>query len=181
MSCSLTRSGLCSNAIFFSSVSQFSRSVMSDPMCDHLWPHGLQHARLPYPSPTPGVYSNSCPLSWWYHPSISSSIVPFSSCLQSFPASGSFQMSQFLASSGPSIGVSASASVLPVNIQDWFPLGLIRDTYTPIPSIPSSLLYLFFCGIYYHLTFYYIFAYFLSPVAESQEYFCLSSSLYPNT
>ena len=81
-----------------------------------------QHARPPCPSPTPGAYSNSCPLSRWCHPTISSSIVPFS-CLQSFPASGSFQMSQFFASSGRSIGVSASTSVFPMNIQDWFPLG----------------------------------------------------------
>ena len=80
-------------------------------------------AAPPCPSPTPGVYSNSCPLSWWCHPTISSSVIPFSSCLQSFPASGSFQMSQLFASGGQSIGVSASASVLPMNIQDWFPLG----------------------------------------------------------
>ena len=84
---------------------------------------GLQHARLPCPSPTPRVYSNSCPLSWWCHPTISSSVIPFSSCLQSFPASGSFPMHQFFSSSGQSIGVSASASVLPMNIQDWFLLG----------------------------------------------------------
>ena len=98
---------------------QFSRSVVSDS----LQPHGLQHARPPCPSPTPKVYSDSCPLSRWCHPTISSSVVPFSSCLQSFPASGSFQMNQFFASGGQSIGVSASASVLPMNIQDWFPLG----------------------------------------------------------
>ena len=98
---------------------QFSHSVMSNS----LWPHGLQHARPPCPSPTPGVYSNSCALSLWCHPTISSSFVPFSSCLQSFPASGSFQVSQFFASGGQSTGVSASASVLPMNIQDWFPLG----------------------------------------------------------
>ena len=98
---------------------RFSHSVVSDS----LRPHGLQHARPPCPSPTPGVYSNSCPLSWWCHPTISSSVVPFSSCLQSFPASGSFPMSQFFASGGQSIGVSASASVLPMNIQNWFPLG----------------------------------------------------------
>ena len=94
---------------------QFSCSIVSD--C--LWPHGLQHARPPCPLPTPGVYSNSCPLSQWCHPTISSSVVPFSSHLQSFPASGSFQMSQFFISGGQSIGVSASASVLPMNIQDW--------------------------------------------------------------
>ena len=91
-------------------------------MSDSLQPHGLQHARLPSPSPTPRAYSNSCPLSWWCHPTISSSVIPFSSCLQSFPASGSFQMSQLFSSGGQSIGVSVSTSVLPVNIQDWFPL-----------------------------------------------------------
>ena len=100
------------------SVSQFSRSVVSDS----LWPHGLQHTRPPCPSPTPGVYSNSGPLSQWCHPTISSSVVPFSSHLQSFPASGSFQMNQLFVSSGQSIGASASTSVLPMNIQDWFPL-----------------------------------------------------------
>ena len=87
-----------------------------------LWPLGLQHNSPPCPSPTPGVHSNSCPLSRWCHPTISSSFIPFSH-LQSFPASGSFQMSQFFASDGQSIGASASASVLPMNIQDWFPLG----------------------------------------------------------
>ena len=99
---------------------QFSRSVVSGS----LWPHGLQHARPPCPSPTPRACSNACSFSQWCHPTISSSVIPFSSCLQSFPASGSFQMSQFFTSGGQSIGVSASASVLPVNIQDWFPLGL---------------------------------------------------------
>ena len=98
---------------------QFSRSVMSNS----LRPHGLQHARPPCPSPTPRIYSNSCPLSQWCHPVISSSVIPFSSCPQSFPASGSFPMSKFFPSGGESIGVSASASVLPMNIQDWFPLG----------------------------------------------------------
>ena len=90
---------------------------------DSLQPHGPQHSRLPCPSPTPGACSNSCPLSQWCHPTISSSVVPFSSHLQSFPASGSFQISQFFPSGGQSIGVSASASVLPMNSQDWFPLG----------------------------------------------------------
>ena len=107
------------HAYQFSSV-QFSRSVVSDS----LHPHGLQHARLPCPSPTPRAYSNTCPLSQWCHPTISSSIVPFASCLQSFPASGSFPMSQFFASDGQSIGVSASVSVLPMSIQHWFPLQL---------------------------------------------------------
>ena len=98
---------------------QVSRSVLSDS----LRTHGLQHSRPPCPSPTPWDYSHSCPLSRWCHPTISSSVVPFSSCPQSFPASGSFQMSQFFTSGGQSIGVSASAVVLPMNIQDWFPLG----------------------------------------------------------
>ena len=98
---------------------QFSHSVMSDSF----WPIGLQHTRPPCPSPTPRAYSNLCPLSQWCHPTISSSLIPFSSCLQSFPASGSFTMSQFFSSGGQSIGVSASASVLPMNIQDRFPLG----------------------------------------------------------
>ena len=92
-------------------------------MSNSLWPHGPQHARPPCPSPTPGVYSDSCPLSRWCHPTISSSGVPFYSHLQSFPASRSFQMSQFFTSGGQSIRVSASASVLPMNIQDLFPLG----------------------------------------------------------
>ena len=96
---------------------QFSPSVVSD----YLRPHGLQHASLPCPSPTPGVYSNSCPLHHWCHPTISSSAVPFSSCLQSFPASGCFLKSQLFVSSGQTIG--ASTSVLPVNTQDWLPLG----------------------------------------------------------
>ena len=99
---------------------QFSHSVVSDS----LWfRFGLQHARFSCPSPTPRACWNSCPSSWWCQPTISSSVVPFSSCLQSFPASGSFPRSQFFTSSGQSIGVSASASVLPMNIQDWFPLG----------------------------------------------------------
>ena len=92
----------------------------------HVWllrPHELQHTRTPCPLPTPGVYSNSCPSSWWCHPAISSSVVPFS-CLQSFPASRSFPVSRPFPSGGQSIGLSASASVLPMNMQDWFPLGL---------------------------------------------------------
>ena len=106
-------------ALKIRSISQFSHSVVSDS----LWPHGLQHSRLPCPAPTTGACSNSCPSSQWCHPTISSSVVPFSSHLQSFPASGSFQMSQFFASRGQGIGVAASASVLPMNIQNWFPLG----------------------------------------------------------
>ena len=96
--------------------------VVHSVIPNSLWPQGLQHARLLCPSLSPGACSNSCPLSWWCCPTISSSAVPFSSCLQSFPASGSFPMSQFLASGGQSIG--ASVSVLPMNIRDWFPLGL---------------------------------------------------------
>ena len=99
---------------------QFSHSVMSHS----LQLHGLQHSRLPCPSPTPGVCSNSCPLSQCCNRTISSSVVPFSSHLQSFPASGSFQMSHFFTLVGQNIGVSTSESVLPMNIQDWFPLGL---------------------------------------------------------
>ena len=91
-------------------------------MSDSLQHHGLQHARLPCPSPTPGTCSNSCKLSRWCHPTVSSSVIPFSSCVQSFPSSGAFQMSQFFASGGQSIGVSASTSVLPVNTQNWFSL-----------------------------------------------------------
>ena len=102
----------------FSSI-QFSPSVVSNS----LWPHEPQHARPPCPSPTPRVHPNPCPLSQWWHPTISSSIIPFSSCPQSFPALMSFQMSQLSTSGGQSIGVSASTSVLPMNIQDWFPLG----------------------------------------------------------
>ena len=93
-------------------------------MSDCLWPHGLQHTRLPCPSLSPRVCSNSCPLSWWCHPTIPSSAVPFSSCPQSFPASGSFPVSQLFASGGQTIQASASAPVLAMNIQDWFPLGL---------------------------------------------------------
>ena len=106
-------------ATFPYSYSSVSCSVMSDSLRSH----GLQHARPPCPSPAPGVYSNSCPSSQWCHPTISSSIVPFSSFLQSFPVSESFPVNQFFASGGRSIGASDSASVLPVNIQDWFPLG----------------------------------------------------------
>ena len=98
---------------------QFSHSVVSDS----LRPHGLQHTRPPCPSPTLGVHPNPCPSSWWCHPTISSSVVPFSSCPQYVPASGSFQMSQLFVSGGQSIGVWASTTVLPMNTQDWFPLG----------------------------------------------------------
>ena len=117
---------------------KFSHSVVSDSR-----PHGLQRARLPCSSPTPGTYSNSCLLSWWCHPTISSSVVPFSSCLQSCPASGAFQMSQFFAQGGQSIGISASGSVLPMNIQDfridWFDLLVVQATLesSPTPQFKS--------------------------------------------
>ena len=101
------------------SLVQFSHSVVSDS----LWPHELQHVRPPCPSPTPRVYPNSCPLSRWCHPTISSSVVPFSFCPQFFSPSGSFQMSQLFTSGGQSTGVSASTSVLPMNTQDRSPLG----------------------------------------------------------
>ena len=116
---------------------QFSHSVMSDS----LQPHGLQSTRLLYASSSPRAYSNSCSLSRWCHPTTSFSVVPFSSCLQSFPASGSFQMSQFFASSGQSIEVLASASVLPMNIQGWSPLGwtgLISLQHKGHPRVFSS-------------------------------------------
>ena len=113
----------------------FSLSVTSDS----LHPHRVQHAWLPCPSPSPGACSNSCPLSRWCHPTISSSVIPFSSCLQSFPASGSFQMSQLFASGGQSTGVSASTSVLPMNTKDWSPLGWIGwISFSPRDSQESS-------------------------------------------
>ena len=106
----------------FQSSVQFSRSVLSDSS----WSHELKRTRPPGPSPNPGVHPNSYLLSWWCHPTISSSVIPFSSCPQSFPESGLFQMSQLLASGGQSIGVSASTSVLPMNTQDWSLLGWTR-------------------------------------------------------
>ena len=113
---------IASTSVVFKVLSvQFSHSVMSNSL-ELLRPHGLQHARPPCP-PTPGAYSDSCPLSRWCHPTISSSVIPFSSCLQSFPASWSFQMSQLFTSGGQRVGALASASVLPMNTQDWFPLG----------------------------------------------------------
>ena len=137
-------------------VIQFSRSVVSDS----LQPHGLQHARLPCLSPTPGACSNSCPSSQWCHPTVSSSVVPFSSCPPSFPESRSFPMIQFFASGGQSIGVSASTSVFPVNTQDWCPLGwtgwislqskgLSRVFVTPqFKSINSSVLSFLYSPIF---------------------------------
>ena len=107
-------------------------------MSNSLWPHELQHARPPYPSPTPGVYSDSCPSSQWCHPAISSSVIPFSSCPQSLPASGSFPMSQLFAWGGKTIGVSASASLLPMNTQDWSPLGCMLVVYLAAYNIYSD-------------------------------------------
>ena len=110
--------GIASNMAAIVSLVQFSRLVTSSS----LRPHEPQHARPPCPSPTPRVHPNPCPLSWWCHPTMSSSVIPFSSCPQSFPASGSFPMSQLFPLGGQSIGVSASTSVLPMNTQDWSPL-----------------------------------------------------------
>ena len=112
-------SGVSYLSLWFSLSVQFSHSVTSDSLRSH----ESQHARPPCPSPTAEVHPNSCPLSWWCHPTISSSVIPFSSCPQSFPPSGSFQMSQLFPSGAQSIGVSASTSVLPMNTQDWYPLG----------------------------------------------------------
>ena len=133
---------------------KFSHSVVSNS----LQPHGLQHDSLPSPSSAPRACSKSCPLSQWCHPTFSSSVVPFSSCLQSFPASGPFPMSDFFTSGGQSIGNSALASVLPMNIQDWFPLGLI-GLISLLSKWPSRIFFnitvqnhqffgaqLFFCG-----------------------------------
>ena len=125
------------NTIQNRSSGQFSHSVVSNSLRSH----EPQHPRPPCPSPTNRVYSNSCPLSWWCHPNVSSSVIPFSSCPQSFPASGSFQMSQLFISGGQSIGVSASTSDLPMNTQDWSPLGWTgwspcspRDSQEPSPT-----------------------------------------------
>ena len=125
----------CYSRIWILSSVQFSRSVVSDS----LQPHESQHARPPCPSPTPGVYPNSCPSRRWCHPAISSSVIPFSFWPQSLPASGSFPMSQLFAWSGQSIGVSASASVLPVNVQGWFPLGLTGFSLLQHHSLKASV------------------------------------------
>ena len=135
---------------------QFSRSVVSNS----LWPHGLQHTRSPCPSPTPGVYSNLCPVSQWCNLTISSSVIPFSSCLQSFPASGSFLKSQFFASAGQNIGTSASASVFPMNIQDLFPLGL-----TSLISLQSKGL----SGVFSNTT------------VQKHQFFSIQPSLWSNS
>ena len=133
-------------------LSQLSSVAQS---CLILRPHGLQHARPPCPSPTPRAYSNSCPLSWWCHPTISSSGIPLSSRLQSFPASGFFPMSQFFPSGGQSIRASASASVLPVNIQDWFSLGhwldllAVQGTLKSLLQHHSSKASIFWCSDFF--------------------------------
>ena len=118
---------MCNNLIFSTANTitvQFSKIQLNcSVMSNSLWPHGLQHARLPCPSPTCEVCLNPCQLSWWCHPTISSSVIPLSSCPQSFSTSGSFPMSQFFIPGGQSIGASASVSVLPMNILNWFPLG----------------------------------------------------------
>ena len=117
----------------------FISEIYHSVVCDSLQPHGLQHTRPPRPSLSPGACSDSCPLSWWCHSTISSSVTPFSSCLQAFSASGAFPMSWLFALNGWSIGASASASVLPMNIQDWFPLdGLVGFLCSPRDSQESS-------------------------------------------
>ena len=130
--------------------SLFSRSVMSDS----LWPHGLQHARLPCPSPSPGACSNSCPLSWWCHSTISSSVAPFSFCLPSCPTSESFRMSQLFTSGSQSTGASVSPSVLPMSIQDWFPLGLtgihgIQGIFKSLLQLHSSKASILQCSTFF--------------------------------
>ena len=115
--------GMLKNVLIFATLKICSVQFNCSAVSNSLRPHELQHARPPCPPPTPRVHSNPCPLSRWCHPTISSSVVPFSSCPQYFPASGSFQMSQLFTSGGQSIGVSASTSVLPMNTQDWSPLG----------------------------------------------------------
>ena len=139
---------------------QFSHSVVSKS----LWLDEPQHSRPPCPSPTPGVYPNSCPLSWWCHPAISSSVIPFSSCPQSFPASGSFPMSQLFASGGQSIGVSASTSVLPMNTQGWSPCITILMSVTLFKTAnchPNSLSCYYFLTVWsnyiFNLLIYYIY------------------------
>ena len=139
------------SSLLFSSV-QYSCSVLSD----YLWPNGLQHARPPYPLPTPGVYSNSCPLSRWCHSTISSSLVHFSSHLQSFPASGSFLMSHFFASGGQSIGVSASASVLSPEYSrlisfrmDWLDLLAVQGTLNSLLQYHSSKASILLCSAFF--------------------------------
>ena len=134
--------------------SQFSCSIVSDS----LRPHGLQHNRVLCPSPTPRACPNSCPLSQWCHPTISSFVGPFSSCLQSLPANGSFPLSQFFASGNQSIGVSASASVLPMNIQDWFPWGLTG--WLSLQSKGRSRV-------------------FPNTTVQKHQFFCAQLSLYP--
>ena len=129
---------------------QFSQSLSCVRLFTTPWP---QHTRPPCPSPTPGVYPNSCPLSWWCHPAVSSSVIPFSSCPQSFPASGSFQMSQFFTSGGQSIRISASASVLPVNVQDfrmdWLDLLAIQGTLKTLLQHHSSKALIFRCSAFF--------------------------------
>ena len=141
--------------MIFSSV-QFSRSVVSES----LRPYEPQHARPPCPSPTPRVHPNPCPLSLWCHPTSSSSVIPFSSCPESFPASGHFQMSWYFASGGQNIGASALASVLPINIQDWFPLGL-----TGLISLSSKGLSRVFSN----------------TTVQKHQFFCAQLSLWSNS
>ena len=142
----ITELQLLLQAMFFSRYMMrnvMARSFSFSSVTDSLQPHGLQHTRLPWPSPTPRACSNWCPLSQWCHPTISSSVIPFSSCLQSFPTWGSFPMSQFFPSGSQSIGVSASSSVFPMNIQDWFPLGLTGLTSLQYKGLSFIYIYIF--------------------------------------
>ena len=183
-----------------SSVTQFSRSVMSDS----LRPHELQHARPPCPSPTPRVYPDPCPSSWWCHPAISSSVVPFSSCPQSFPASEPFPMSQLFASGGQSIGVSASTSILPMNTQDWS-LGwtvwmeglwccntnnhlqienwMFLFLKSPSASLPLGIFseHVLFCVVFKALTSYYLVQLSSSPVLKAHLCFLVSFQTVPQS
>ena len=145
----------------------FSHSVMSDS----LRPRGLPHSRLPCSSLSPGVCSNSCPLSWWYHPTISSSVIPFSSCPQSFPASGSFPINWLFASSGQGTGASASASDLPMNIQGWYPL-VISKVY---------LLCLLLSPWFYLLAVQETFSIFFSTAIQKHQFFGTQPSLQSST
>ena len=156
VSCSLLH--LSALACNFFLVIQFSCSVMSDS----LWPHEPHHTRPPCPSPTAGVYPNSCPLSWWCHTTISSSVVPFFSCLQSFPASRSFQMSPFFASGGQSIGVSASTSVLPNEYSgqisfrmDWLDLLAVQGTFKSLLQHHISKAPILWCSAFFIVQLYY--------------------------
>ena len=148
---------LCTHMLYINSLYMFSCCCCCSVVSNSLWSHGLQHTRLPGPSPSPGACSNSCPLSQWCHPTILSSVIPFSSYLQSFPAPGSLPTSQFFTSGGQSIG--ASTSILPMNIQGWFPLGLTvwsschpRDSQESSPVLQLKSINSLVLSLLYNLT-----------------------------